>query len=152
MKTRLLPIALLVAAVGIVSCRSAGQGPTSTPEPNPGTGTTAPPNPNPNPAPPEPPPPAPTPGASGGTASSLAAAVPDQPADSEAAETGGRPHVELVKLKAAGASEATLLEKIRADGVHYHLTTADVVELKAAGFSEAVLQAMLRSGQAASSR
>lgn len=150
MKTRLLPIAVLAAAVGIASCRSTGQPPGPAPEPGPGAGTTAPPNPNPNPLPPQPAP-APTPGASAGT-TSLVAAVPDQPSDGAVVETAARPHEDLVKLKRAGASEEALLEKIRADGVHYHLTTADVVRLKAAGFSEAVLQAMLRSGQAASSR
>ena len=143
MKTSLFTIGLLAAAVGIASCRSTGQGPASAPEPSPGTGTTAPPNPNPNPAPPEPAP-GPTPGAS------LAAAVPDQPA--APAASGARPHEELVKLKRAGASEESLLQKVRADDVNYRLTTADVVELKAAGFSEAVLEAMLRSGQPTAAR
>jgi hypothetical protein len=151
MKTRLLAIVLLAATVGIASCRSTGQPPGPSPEPGPGAGTTAPPNPNPNPIPPQPAP-GPTPIASHGAAPSLAAAVPDQPASPASATTGARPHEDLVRLKRAGASDENLLEKVRTDGVNYHLTTADVVELKAAGFSEAVLQAMLRSGQAAPSR
>jgi len=57
-----------------------------------------------------------------------------------------------VTLKQAGASEEVLLNKVRADGVNYGLTTADVVELRAAGFSETVLEAMLRSGQPAATR
>lgn len=145
MKIRLFTIGLLAAAVGIASCRSAGQGPGSAPEPSPGTGTTAPPHPNPNPLPPEPAP-GPTPFAS------LAAAVPDQPVAPASAASGARPHEDLVKLKRAGASEESLLQKVRADGVNYRLTTADIVELKAAGFSEAVLQAMLRSGQPTAAR
>ena len=150
MKTRLLSIVLLAATVGIASCRSTGQPPGPAPEPGPGAGTTAPPNPNPNPLPPPEPAPGPTPIASHGAAPSLAAAVPDQTA--EPATAGARSYEEILRLKRAGASDEVLLNKVRADGVNYHLTTADVVELKAAGFSEAVLQAMLRSGQAASSR
>ena len=151
MKTRLLSIVLLAATVGIGSCRSTGQPPGPAPEPGPGAGTTAPPNPNPNPLPPVEPAPGPTPIASQGGATSLAAAVPDQPS-APASATSPRPHEDLVRLKRAGASEESLLAKVRTDGVNYHLTTADVVELKAAGFSEAVLQAMLWSGQAATSR
>jgi hypothetical protein len=151
MKIRLFTIGLLSAAVGIASCRSAGQGPGPAPEPSSGTGTTAPPNPNPNPLPPEPAP-GPTPIASNGSAPSLAAAVPDQPLEPSPATATARPHEEIVKLKRAGASDEDLLNKVRTDGVNYRLTTGDVVELKAAGLSEAILEAMLRSGQSAPTR
>lgn len=136
MKTRILMTLLLAAAVGIASCQTTRQSPAPPgPSPNPGTGTAAPPNPN--PAPPEPPPPA----------SALASVVPDQPLAPASATAGARPHQDLVKLKEAGASDEILLNKVRTDGVNYHLTTADVLDLRAAGFSETILEAMLRSGQ-----
>lgn len=147
MKTRLLTILLLAAAVGIASCQTGRPTPPPT-GPDPGTGTSAPPNPNPAPDPE--PPPAATPVASANSPSALAEAVPDQPAAPVTAEA--RPHQALVTLKQAGASEETLLARVRADGVNYGLTTADVVELRAAGFSETVLEAMLRSGQPAATR
>jgi hypothetical protein len=145
MKTRALMALLLAAAVGVASCQTTRTTPTPSPQPDPGTDTSAPPNPN--PAPPSEPAPAATPIA----LPALATVVPDQPVAVPGA-TPARPHEDLVKLKQSGASEETLLNKIRTDGVNYHLTTADVIELKAAGFSEAVLQAMLRSGQPAPTR
>lgn len=85
-------------------------------------------------------------------APALATAVPDQPLAPAPATAGARPHQELVRLKQAGASDEILLNKVRADGVNYHLTTADVIDLKAAGFSETILAAMLRSGQTSAAR
>ncbi|HVE66221.1 MAG TPA: hypothetical protein VNC59_06540 [Thermoanaerobaculia bacterium] len=149
MKTRLLTIVLLAAAVGVASCRSAAQSPAPpAPGPKTGTGTTSPPNPNPAPEPP----PSATPIALNVPPPSPALAVPDQPLAPASAETGVRPHEELLKLKRTGASDEALLARIRADAVNYRLSTADVTELKAAGFSEPVLEAMLRSGQPATTR
>ena len=151
MKTRLLTIVILAAAFGIGSCRTSRQSPAPpAPGPNPGTGTAAPPNPNPAPAPE--PPPAPTPFALNVPPPAPALSVPDQPLSLPGSTAVSRPHDELVKMKRAGASDDTLLAKVRADGVNYGLTTADVAELKAAGFSETVLEAMLRSGQSAKTR
>jgi pyruvate dehydrogenase E2 component (dihydrolipoamide acetyltransferase) len=151
MKTRLLTIVLLAAAFGVASCKTSGQSPAPpAPGPNPGTGTAAPPNPNPAPAPE--PPPAATPIALNVPTPAPALAVPDQPLAPRSTSAVARPHDELVKLKRAGASDEVLLAKVRADGVNYALTTADVAELKAAGFSETVLEAMLRSGRSATTR
>ncbi|HZI66013.1 MAG TPA: hypothetical protein VFF17_05555 [Thermoanaerobaculia bacterium] len=149
MKTRLLTITLLAAAVGIASCQTSRQSPAPPgPGPDTGTGTASPPNPNPAPEPP----PAATPFALNVPPPSPALAVPDQPLAPASAETGVRPHDALVKLKREGASDEVLLAKIRADGVNYRLTTAEVTDLKAAGFSEMVLEAMLRSGRSATTR
>lgn len=150
MKTRLLTIVLLAAAVGIASCRSTGQSPAPpAPGPDTGTGTQSPPNPNPAPEPP----PAPTPFALNvPPPPSPALAVPDQPLAPASAETGVRPHAVLIEMKRTGASDEALLARIRADAVNYRLSTADVTELKAAGFSETVLEAMLRSGRSAPTR
>lgn len=151
MKTRLLTIVLLAAAFGIASCKTSGQSPAPpAPGPNPGTGTAAPPNPNPAPAPE--PPPAPTPFALNVPPPAPALSIPDQPSSPPGSTAVARPHDELVKMKRAGASDDVLLAKVRADGVNYGLTTADIAELKAAGFSETVLEAMLRSGQSATTR
>lgn len=152
MKTRVLMILLVTAAVGISSCQTTRQSPAPpAPSPNPGTGTAAPPNPN--PSPPEPPPAA-TPIALNEPAPGLALAtvVPDQPPAPAPATGGARPHQDLVKLKQAGASDDVLLNKVRTDGINYLLTTADVMELRAAGFSETILEAMLRSGQPSAAR
>jgi hypothetical protein len=152
MKTGLLATLLLTSAVGVASCQTTRQSPAPpAPSPNPGTGTAAPPNPN--PAPPEPPPAA-TPIALEvrPTTPALATVVPDQPLTPAPTTAVARPHQDLVKLKQAGASDEILLNKVRTDGVNYHLTTADVIELKAAGFSETILEAMLRSGQPAAAR
>lgn len=151
MKTRLLTIVLLAAAFGVASCKTTGQSPAPpAPGPNPATGTAAPPNPNPAPAPE--PRPAATPIALHVPPPAPALSVPDQPLSNPGTTAVARPHDGLVKMKRAGASDDVLLAKIRADGVNYGLTTADVAELKAAGFSEAVLEAMLRSGQSATTR
>lgn len=155
MKTRALTL-LLAVAVGIAACQTGRQTPPPpAPQPDPGTGTAQPP-PNPNPEPPTQP--VPTPGANVSQASAPsvsapppAAAIPDQPVIATgvvAPQAPARPHENILKLKHAGLSDESLLEKVRSENVNYHLTTADVVELRAAGLSEAILEAMLRSGRA----
>jgi len=72
-----------------------------------------------------------------------AAAVPAQPAAEGSADRSYRDILELLR---SGASEESLLAKIRSENRRYDLTTDDVLKLRAAGASEAVVAAMLRSG------
>lgn len=166
MKTKALTL-LLAAVVGVSACQTGRQTPPPpSPQPDPGTGTAAP-QPNPNPEPPVPPiatPVAQKAPALAAPASVVpmsvassparppASAIPDQPViavDVPAPAAPDRPHREILRLKQSGASDETLLDKIRRDDVNYALTTAEVIELRGAGISEAIVAAMLRSGQTA---
>jgi hypothetical protein len=72
------------------------------------------------------------------------AAIPAQ-----AAPPVARRHLwqDVIRLKRAGFTDESLLNKIRAEDVNYELTTAEILELRKAGISEAIVEAMLRSGQ-----
>jgi hypothetical protein len=73
--------------------------------------------------------------------------VPDQPFVSTP-DASEKPYSAILRLKAEGASEEKLLERIAAEpGKRYALTTRDLQKLQAAGVSQRVIEAMLRSGR-----
>ena len=77
-----------------------------------------------------------------------AAAVPDQPFTG-APVNADRPYLAILKLREGGASNESLLEKVRAENVFYSLSTFEIQKLRAAGVSETVIEAMLASGKTA---
>jgi hypothetical protein len=72
--------------------------------------------------------------------------VPAQPFVGTPA-AGEKSYAEILRLKEAGASEETLLEKIRQGKTRYSLTTIDIQKLRDAGFSSQLIEAMLQSGR-----
>ncbi len=73
--------------------------------------------------------------------------VPDQPyvGTPDASE---KSYSAILRLKAEGASEQKLLDRIAAEpGKRYALTTRDLQKLQDAGVSQRVIEAMLRSGR-----
>jgi len=55
---------------------------------------------------------------------------------------------EVEKLSKAGVGEEVILEKMRADGTVYRLSTYEILKLKEAGVSDRVLRAMLATASA----
>lgn len=75
-----------------------------------------------------------------------ASLVPDQPFFGTPAASE-KPYVEILRMKERGASDKTLLAKVRGENRQYSLTTAEIQKLRAAKVSSAVIEAMLKSGR-----
>jgi hypothetical protein len=72
--------------------------------------------------------------------------VPDQPYRGTPVPSE-KAYLEILRLKQGGASDETLLERIRSEKKAYPMTLAEIQTLKDAGVSPAVLEAMLKSGR-----